>query len=268
MRHLRLAFALTALAALPAAAQDRFAMPVTAQVLHGWVQADGSRMAAVHMDLEAGWKTYWRAPGDAGIPPSFDWRGSRNLHSVAISWPRPDVFDENGMRSIGYSERLVIPLSITPKEAGSPVHVRLSMDIGICADICIPHRLEFDEVIATDETRPTPAIAAALADGPYSAAEAGVTSARCTIEPTAEGLRIEARVGVPHTGGTEVMVIESGLPDIWVSESDTRRSGDEVIAVSEMIHVNGGPIALDRSAIRLTVLGSNHAVDVRGCSAG
>lgn len=260
--------ALTALTALPATAQDRFAMPVTAQVLHGWVQPDGTRMAAVQMDLEPGWKTYWRAPGDAGIPPSFDWRGSRNLHSVSVSWPKPEVFDENGMRSIGYSDTLVVPLSITPQQPGKPVRVRLTMDIGVCADICIPHRLDFDEVIETDQTRPTPAIAAALAQGPYSAAEAGVTSARCHIEPTADGIRIEARVGVPHTGGTEVMIIESGLPDVWVSESDTQRSGSDVVAVSEMIHVNGGPIALDRSAIRLTVLGSNHAVDVRGCSAG
>ncbi len=243
-------------------------MPVTAEVLQGWVKTDGTRMAALRLDLEPGWKTYWRAPGDAGIPPSFDWRGSRNLQSVGVSWPRPSVFDDNGMRSIGYSDTLVIPLSITADQPGSPVRVRLTMDIGVCADICIPHRLEFDEVIDSDQTRPTPAIAAALAAGPYSADEAGVTSARCFVEPTSDGLRIEARISVPHTGGTEVMVIEPGLADVWVSESKTRRSGGDVIATSEMIHVNGGPIALDRSAIRMTVLGSNHAVDVRGCSAG
>ncbi|WP_299676188.1 protein-disulfide reductase DsbD domain-containing protein [uncultured Roseobacter sp.] len=268
MKHLLFVLMLGGLAALPAWAQDRFAVPVTAEVLQGWVQRDGTRMSAVHMDLQPGWKTYWRAPGDAGIPPSFDWSGSRNLHSVAISWPKPKVFDDNGMRSIGYSDTLVIPLSLTPKQPGEPVRVRLTMDIGVCADICIPHRLEFDQMIDTDRTRPTPAIAAALAQSPYSAREAGVTSSRCRIEPTSDGLRIEARVGVPHTGGTEVMVIEPGLPEVWVSESHTHRKGGDVIATSEMIHVNGGTIAIDRSAIRLTVLGSNHAVDVRGCTPG
>ena len=263
-----LALALASLTALPAVAQDRFAMPVTAQVLQGWVQADGSRVAAVHLSLEPGWKTYWRTPGDAGIPPRFDWSGSRNLQSVSVSWPTPKVFDDNGMRSIGYADELVIPLTLSPKSSDKPVRMRLTMDIGICSDICVPHRLTFDESIESEETRPTPAIAAALAQSPYSEQEAGVTSAKCRIEATQDGLRSEARVRVPSAGGTEVMVIEPGLGDVWVSEADTRRAGGEVIAVSEMIHVDGGPIALDRSAIRMTVLGSNHAVDIRGCTPG
>ncbi|WP_238841121.1 protein-disulfide reductase DsbD domain-containing protein [Roseobacter cerasinus] len=252
----------------PALAQDAFDMPVTAELLPGWIRQDGTRMAAVQLDLDPGWKTYWRAPGDAGIPPSFDWSRSRNLQSVAISWPRPIVFEENGMRSIGYADSLTIPVALTPEAAGEPLRVRLTMDIGICADICIPHRLEFDELVDGQDTRPTPAIAAALAQGPYSAQEAGVRSAKCTVEPTADGLRIEARISMPHAGGTEVVVIEPGLADVWVSEADTRRSGGEVIAVSEMIHTTGGPLALDRSQIRMTVLGSNHAVDVRGCTPG
>ncbi|MEP2640470.1 protein-disulfide reductase DsbD domain-containing protein [Roseobacter sp.] len=262
------ALALAGLAALPAAAQDAFDVPVTARVLSGWVRADGTRMAGVHLDLAPGWKTYWRAPGDAGIPPQFDWSGSDNLQAVAISWPQPIIFEDNGMRSIGYKNSLVIPVAVTPMYAGAPVHVQLTMDIGVCSDICVPHRLEFDEVLDDVQTRPTPAIAAALAQGPYSAREAGVTSAQCRVEPTADGLRIEARVSVPPAGGTEVMVIETGLDEVWVSEPKTHRSGGDLVAVSEMIHINGGPIALNRSAIRLTVLGSQHAVDVRGCKAG
>lgn len=268
MKRSLLALALASLTTLPALAQDRFALPVTAQVLPGWIQADGTRIAAVHLALEPGWKTYWRAPGDAGIPPSFDWSGSDNLHTVSVSWPTPKVFKDNGMRSIGYSDDLVIPITLAPQRSDEPVRLQLTMDIGVCSDICIPHRVTFDETITSRETRPTPAIAAALAQSPYSAREAGVKSAKCKIEPTQDGLRIEARVSVPPTGGTEVIVIEPGLDDVWVGESDTRRTGGEVIAVSEMIHVNGGPIALDRSAIRITVLGSNHAVDIRGCTAG
>ncbi|WP_300012648.1 protein-disulfide reductase DsbD domain-containing protein [uncultured Roseobacter sp.] len=268
MKTSMIALTLAGLTALPLSAQERFAMPVTAQVLPGWVQSDGTRVAAVHLSLEPGWKTYWRAPGDAGIPPSFDWSGSNNLKSASVSWPTPKVFEENGMRSIGYADELVIPVTLAPKRTGDPVRVRLTMDIGICSDICIPHQLTFDETISSTETRPTPAIAAALAQSPYSEREAGVTAAKCRIEPTPDGLRIEARVRVPSAGGPEVMVIEPGLGDVWVSETDTHRSGGEVIAVSEMIHVNGGPIALDRSNIRMTVLGSNHAVDVKGCTPG
>ena len=73
-----------------------------------------------------------------------------------------------------------------------------------------------------------------------------MTAASCRIEPTSDGLRIEARIAMPSAGKGEIMVIEPGRADIWVSEADTRRDGGEVIAVSEMVHVSGDPIALDR----------------------
>ena len=254
--------------ALPAAAQQGFESPVEASVLHGWVNSDGTRTAALHLELAPGWKTYWRAPGDAGIPPRFDWRGSSNVGTVAITWPTPSVFDQNGMRSVGYEDVLTIPLRIEPRTPGEPVRLRAKMELGVCADVCIPHELEFDTVIDNAETKPVPAIAAALAQRPYSASEAGVSSATCAISPTAEGLRIEAQVTMPSAGGKEYVVIEPGEGDIWVSEASTQRSGNRLTAVSELIELNGGTIALDRSAVRITVLGASHAVDIKGCDAG
>ena len=243
-------------------------MPVTADVLPGWVKEDGTRMAALRLRLAPGWKTYWRAPGDAGIPPQFDWSASKNLASVAVVWPSPKVFDQNGMRSVGYENEVVIPLQINPSQQGKPIRLKADMDLGICSDICIPHSLEFDVKIDTSNTAPTPAIAAALAQQPYSAKEAGVSASECIVSPTPDGLQIETRVTMPTAGNPEYVVIEPGPGEIWVSESSTKRQGGEIVAVSDMVHVNGGTIALDRSAIRITVLGSKYAVDIRGCSPG
>lgn len=268
MKNTLLSATLMVLSALPASAQDQFAVPVTAEFLPGWVRSDGTRMAAIHLSLEPGWKTYWRTPGDAGIPPSFDWSGSRNLQTVAVTWPTPEVFDQNGYRSIGYKNELVIPLTLAPSETGAPITLKLDMDIGICSDICVPHQLNFATTLEGSDAKPTPAIAAAMAQTPYSAREAGVTRATCQIEPTRDGLRIKARVTAPPTGGNEVVVIEPGINDVWVSEAETSRSGNTITAVSDMIHAGGGAFALDRSAIRLTVLGHNHAIDIRGCDAG
>ncbi|MEM1351757.1 MAG: protein-disulfide reductase DsbD domain-containing protein [Pseudomonadota bacterium] len=261
-------FAALALGTTAIFAQDRFEMPVTGDVLPGWVQSDGSRIAALRVDLAPGWKTYWRAPGDAGIPPRFDWSGSRNLHSVAVNWPAPKVFDQNGYRSVGYENTLIIPLHIEATQSGAPIQLNAQMELGICSDICIPHEMEFSAVIDGAQRTPTPSIAAALAAQPYSASEAGVDSAECRVRPTSDGLQIEARITMPSAGGEEYVVIESGLDDVWVSEANTSRTGGTVTAVSEMAHVNGGPIALDRSNVRITVLGDSYAVDVRGCTAG
>ena len=91
---------------------------VRAELRPGWRKADGTHMTALQLTLAPGWKTYWRAPGEAGIPPSFDWSGSSNIQSVGITWPTPKVMYQSGMRSVGYSDQVVFPMQITPSEDG------------------------------------------------------------------------------------------------------------------------------------------------------
>ncbi len=252
------------------------AVPVQAQSIDGVVEldildggrtTDGNYLGALRLRLKDGWKTYWRAPGDAGIPPQFDWSGSQNLGDVSITWPAPEVFDQNGLQSIGYQNQLVLPVEITPANPAKPVRLRGDMDLGVCKDVCIPERLDFDHTLDADAAR-NPAIAAAMAQRPYSAKEAQVTHTRCHLTPTSDGMQIQVRVTMPSAGGREVAVIEPGNPALWASQTGTRRQGDTLIATSEVISASGGPFALNRSDIRITVLGANHAVDIQGCTAG
>ncbi|WP_282120076.1 protein-disulfide reductase DsbD domain-containing protein [Ruegeria atlantica] len=251
------------------------ALPATAQVngpvaeldiLDGGRTAKGTYLSAVRVTLQDGWKTYWRAPGDAGIPPEFNWNRSDNVGDVSITWPAPDVFDQNGLQSIGYENQLVLPVEITPKNPARPVRLQGTMDLGVCKDVCIPEQLKFDHTLDAQAGR-NPTIAAALAQRPFSEREANVALASCHLSPTADGMRIEARVTMPSAGGREVAVIEPGNPALWASQTETTRTGNTLIATSEVINASGGPFALDRSEIRITVLGANHAVDIRGCSA-
>lgn len=267
IRSFLCALSLIGLTTLPALADDPLDSLVQIEVLDGGATAQGTHMAALRLTLKPGWKTYWRAPGDAGIPPHFSWRGSRNVAGAAIRWPAPVVFDQNGMRSIGYVDQLVLPIEITPKNAAQPVRLKGEMELGICKDVCIPATLDFDQALDGGTAR-NPAIVAALAARPYSAAEAGVRAATCHISPTADGLRIEAHVTMPSAGGTEVAIIESGNPKVWASETRTARQGGMLIAASELVHADQRSYALDRSAIRITVLGRSHAVDIVGCSPG
>ncbi|MEL6100156.1 MAG: protein-disulfide reductase DsbD domain-containing protein [Pseudomonadota bacterium] len=261
-------FSAATLCAFPALSGGAFDDPVQAEVLAGWQRADGTRMAALRLTLDPGWKTYWRAPGDAGIPPHFDWSRARNIEALKIHWPTPDIFVSNGMRSIGYADEVVIPFEIQPARDDQPVRLRAHMSLGVCAEVCVPHQLKFDALLDGTETHPTPAIAAALASVPYSAKEAEVSASTCLLRPTPDGIEIEAHVDLPHTGGTEVAVIEAGRADLWISEADTKRQGNTVVAVSEMIQAQGGAFSIDRSDVRITIIGANYAVDVIGCGAG
>lgn len=261
------ALALVCLSSAPLIAKDSFDVPVKGEILTGWVQSDGTRVAAIRMQLSPGWKTYWRAPGDAGIPPHFDWSGSENLHSVGVTWPAPVVFLTAGMRTIGYTGDVVLPIALAPRSAGAPIRLNATVDIGVCSDICVPHRMKLDAVIDDTNTKPTPAIAAALAARPYSAREAGVTSATCALSPTADGLAITATLGMPPAGGSETVIIEPGQADLWMSETKTSRTGSTLVAVGEMIASDSAPVAINRSDVKITVLGKSHAVEILGCSA-
>lgn len=233
----------------------------------GWRMPDGSHMAALHIVLEPGWKTYWRAPGDVGIPPALDWSRSDNIASVTTRWPTPDVFFEQGMRSIGYMSEVVIPMQITARRSEAPLKLTGQMQIGICKDICIPASLSFDADLTADVTRPDPMIAAALTDRPYTAAEAGVRSVSCQFEVAEDGgLVLHTRIDMPTAGGVEHVVVEAGNPMIWVAEPDSRRDGAVLKSSTRMVHVDGRSFILDRSALRFTVIGATRAVDISGCT--
>lgn len=252
---------------VPALGQS-FDRVVQAEILSGWQEEDGSRVAAIKISLNPGWKTYWRAPGDAGIPPRIDWHRSSNVADLAITWPTPEVFSQNGMRSVGYTEELILPVRITPKKENKPIRLRATMDIGVCRDICVPQHLKVSAKLALDETKRDPRIAAAIASRPLSESEAGVQKAACTIAPSENGLLVSVRLHLPSTGGNEVTVIETDNPEIWVSEADSSRKGGVLVAKSELMHVDGDSFMVNRSSLRFTVLGKNHAVDIHGCTSG
>lgn len=240
---------------------------VELEVLPGWRTSDGTHMAGLRVQLAPGWKTYWRAPGDGGIPPRFAWSGSENLSGAAFHWPVPEVFHQNDMRSIGYSDTVIIPVELTLPESSAGARMRGEVQIGICDEICVPVMLSFDAELPPTSTR-DPAIVAALLDRPRTAAEAGVGAVNCAIDPIENGLRVTTRVAMEPIGSNEDVVIEAGDQQVWVSEPYTWRDGDALFARSDMIHVKGGGFALNRSEVRITVISGGQSVDIQGCDAG
>jgi len=107
--------------------------------------ADSGPRAGIEIRLEKGWHTYWRYPGDAGVPPAFDWSGSENLASASVQWPAPEVFkDESGMKSIVYHDRVVFPVAIKPADPALPVKLKLKTDFAVCEKLCVPARAEMN----------------------------------------------------------------------------------------------------------------------------
>ncbi len=236
----------------------------TLDVRPGWRSADGTHMAGLQIKLAPGWKTYWRSPGDGGIPPRLMLEPTGNIRSVQIAWPVPDVFFQNGLRSIGYSNEVTLPIAVKTLDATAAIELSGSIEIGVCEDICIPMRFPIDILLpakGSDDGN----IRAALADRPMTASEAGLVGVRCRAVPISDGLRLEAHIDMPQIAETEAAVIEFADKEVWISEADTARSGRTLKATAELVPPDGQPFALERSQIRLTVIGGGRAVDIRGC---
>jgi DsbC/DsbD-like thiol-disulfide interchange protein len=239
----------------------------SAELLSGWRDSTGAHISAIRIRLAPGWKTYWRAPGDAGIPPYFDWSASRNVAGVTPSWPVPHVFWQNGLRSVGYADEVVIPLTVAPVAAGEIMELAGRVDIGVCEDVCVPISFDMEMTLDTGG-RHDPVIAAALLDRPVPASAAGVTSITCSVEPISDGIRLTAAISMPPIGPEEVAVLELSDPAIWISEAVMSRDGGMLTATADMVPPNGRPFAVDRSEVRVTVIAGDRAVDIRGCSGG
>src|SRR5580698_7480068 len=122
----------------------------------------GSRSGAVLLggiafDLQPGWKTYWRTPGDSGVPPRFDFSKSENVEAVTVLWPAPTKFDDGaGGHSMGYQKQIVLPLRIVAKNPDKPVTLRADIDYAVCEKLCIPveasAELTFTSVASTEDS--------------------------------------------------------------------------------------------------------------------
>src|SRR5215510_5557553 len=113
-------------------------------------------LGGIAFQLQHGWKTYWRAPGDSGVPPRFDFSKSENVGAVTVLWPAPLKFDDGaGGHSIGYHDQIVLPLRIVAKAPDKPVTLRAEINYAVCEKLCIPveasTELGFNSVASTED---------------------------------------------------------------------------------------------------------------------
>lgn len=114
-------------------------------------------LGGVAFQLEPGWKTYWRTPGDSGVPPRFDFSKSDNVEAVTVLWPAPRKFDDGaGGVSLGYHDQIVLPLRIVTKNVDKPVTLRAEINYAVCEKLCIPvdanAELPFNSVASTEDS--------------------------------------------------------------------------------------------------------------------
>lgn len=239
----------------------------TVELLPGWAEADGTRVAGLAIRLAPGWKTYWRSPGEGGLPPVFDWSDSRNLASVAVEWPAPQVTENYGMMSVVYDRDVVLPLRLAATDPAAPVSLALSLSFGVCADICVPAQAEVSLDLAPGApSAGADEILAHRARVPLTAAAGGVVEATCGVQGAGVDRTFAARVLFDRRPAQDPVLLVEGPEAAWFAPVAVRREGAAVLGAGA-VQVYGEGVWMGRDALRLTLLWPDRAVDIRGCTA-
>jgi DsbC/DsbD-like thiol-disulfide interchange protein len=135
--------------------------------------AASNGLAGFEIRLAPGAITYWRNPGDSGLPPTFDFAASDNVEAVDPAFPAPmRIREADGGEAFGYDGSVIFPLRVKPRDAAKPVTLALNADFAVCEKVCLPAKARLTMTLPAAGASPyTASIGAALAAVPRAVAQ-------------------------------------------------------------------------------------------------
>jgi thiol:disulfide interchange protein len=154
------------------------------------------------IDHQRDWHTYWKNPGDSGLPTKLNFTLPEGLQTGPVQWPTPSRLPTGPLMNYGYADTLLLPVAVTvlPGFKADTLDVKLQAEWLVCKDVCIPESGEFSLRL--------PAQAATAAHGPLFA------SAQAAVPQPAPGSQATAAV---QNGALVVQV--TGLPSTWQGQA-------------------------------------------------
>lgn len=235
---------------------------ISLEVLPGWRNSDGTHQAGLKLSMETGWVTYWRVPGEAGIPPRFSFSGSQNIRAASFSWPLPLVETKYDLKSYVYRDEVVIPLTLQLVDGDASAHLEGALEVGVCEEICIPVKFRFNVELLPQTT----ATAAPIRESLKSIARKSASPAACSFAPKPDSMSIEITAKSSGLGGAEHAVVEHHDQSLWVRPAELQRSGSTLNIQTEISDNNQIPSGLQRSDLRITLIGKDQMVEFDGCT--
>lgn len=202
-----------------------------------WVEAEGGRVrlvtsgtpdsaghlrGALEIALKPGWKTYWRDPGEAGVPPMIEIGTSSNVSAAILDFPVPERHFDGDFAWAGYGRSVSLPVTFTIATPDEPAHIAAAVFLGVCETICVPVQAELSLDPGTDSPQDAAIVSNAFDALPQPATpDFGIGF----VEADAETLVVEALA--PGDGAVEDLFIAGsdgyafGQPEAF--ETDGRR---------------------------------------------
>lgn len=221
--------------------------------------------AGIEIRLQSGWHTYWRYPGDAGVPPRFDFAGSQNVKAVDVLWPAPQRIPEQGLVAIGYMDDVILPIAIVPQNQGQPVRLRLKLDYAVCERLCVPTEGQVELVLSGGPSSHDAALAAAEARVPKKSVlgEGSALAIKSVRREHADG-RPRVIVDVAAPPGAHVALFAEGPTPDWALPIPTAIDGAPAGLQRFAFELDGAPpgVPYQGASIALTAVAGNAAIEV------
>jgi DsbC/DsbD-like thiol-disulfide interchange protein len=254
-----------------------FSGAAQAQATSDWSSTDHSRLrlistglapdgrnpaAVIEIELDAGFKTYWRNPGESGVPPLLTFEGSDNIASATLMFPVPTVFEDESGQSIGYHDRVMLPLRIRAADPAKPARLKVQLNYGVCEKLCIPAEGVADIALGT---KPSAALQAVL-DAAIAAVPPIVGLAE---QPDAFAIRDITLL--PHQGRKQSAIIRFAAPEGtrifaegpegWFVESSSSATAPGEISVTVNLFGPRRALVLKPCPIRITLANKDNQLE-------
>lgn len=220
--------------------------------------SEGHYLAGLEFLLEPGWHTYWRAPGEAGIPPQITVDGSTNVKSLDVLYPVPERYSDGFSASIVYHDGIVLPLMITPEVPDQTVSLSIDLFFGVCSDICVPGdaalTLDLNASMQADDLADR-LIRRDLAAVPGPATGDGLRIRSVELGEGGNTLRIEAEVG----NGPDTDLFVAGPEGSFIGLPEPAdRSGSKAVWT---LSTKGLATTADDTTLRLVLSAGGKAIE-------
>ncbi len=216
--------------------------------------------------MQPGWKTYWRSPGEAGLPPKLSLADGAITTKAQFSWPLPQRFSLLGLQTFGYENEVVLPFQEGMAQKGAPAAISATADLLVCAQVCVPHTLHLTLNLPAGPAIP--------------GNEAQLINRFANLVPNGSqgsGLKITAARLLGHGAGAALVVDASApqpfhAPDIF-PESKTLAFGAPQVILSDaarraritlpILHQPPGQGLSTATPLRLTLVDGHRFIEAR-----
>lgn len=219
----------------------------------------------LQIKLEPGWWTYWRSPGDAGLPVQVDWAGSENLAEASLLWPAPERHTLLGIETFGYQGEVLLPVMARPEKPGQPIKLRAAVDYLVCEKICVPAHAEL--ALDLPAGAPTASPFVDLVDRwrakvPGDGKAAGLAVERVSLIDGGTGAQLAVRVAAREPLTAPELIVEGPAGLRFARPRVELQSGGAVL-VSAVEAGKGTPDVVLRDGVTLTVIDGARALELK-----